>query len=755
MSDVTVSAVNAPSVTVTTSGTTSSVIASGSTVGVSISAGTPTTLLFLPTATTTSLGAIIVGGGLSVSNGTLSASNAVTSVAGRTGVVTLTTADISGLTAYQPAGDYATLTGGKIPVAMLSTATTSSAGAVIVGSGLSVDSTGKISATGAVTSVAGRTGTVTLTKSDVGLGSVDNTSDTAKPVSTATQTALDGKAATSHTHAIANVTGLQTALDGKQAAGSYAASSHAHGNLSSAGLVNGNTASGQIVVTTTGGALTTAGAITGDQVQVYSDGEYQTLAADNNAAIFLFQLAGSSLDTAVSYVGGLGAQYINGLAAVATSGSYTDLSNKPTIPSAYTLPTASSSVTGGVKVGSGVTITDGVISVSTAYAASSHTHTASSITDFASAVASASPAEVLEYTTSASFPATGSTGKIYVATDSSRAYRWTGAAYAEVGPAGAYLPTHTHAASDIVSGTIATARLGSGTPSSANYLRGDGAWNAPTASDVGAAASCAVYTFTPTSKPASATGSNGNYSWSLPTGAKMFELLMIGAGAGGGSGRRGAAGTARYGGGGGGAGNATVALVDAAGVSGSLSILAPAGGAGGAAVTTDDTNGNAGSYPGSSAQVTFNSVTFYASSGNAGGGGTTTSGSAGTGSSIGADTFRSLNGASSSVSGTAGTTYPPAGLCGTCGAAGGGISSGNSAFSGGTMNLQTAQYLITKTSVSNLTAGSASTTAVAGSGPNAPDYGHGGCGGGASANGFNSGAGGNGGGGYVRITVWF
>jgi hypothetical protein len=36
------------------------------------------------------------------------------------------------------------------------------------------------------------------------------------------QTALDGKAASSHTHTIANVTGLQTALDGKQASGSYA-----------------------------------------------------------------------------------------------------------------------------------------------------------------------------------------------------------------------------------------------------------------------------------------------------------------------------------------------------------------------------------------------------------------------------------------------------------------------------------------------------------------------------------------------------
>lgn len=45
-----------------------------------------------------------------------------------------------------------------------------------------------------VTSVAGRTGAVVLAKADVGLGSVDNTADSAKPVSTAQQTALNLKA---------------------------------------------------------------------------------------------------------------------------------------------------------------------------------------------------------------------------------------------------------------------------------------------------------------------------------------------------------------------------------------------------------------------------------------------------------------------------------------------------------------------------------------------------------------------------------
>lgn len=45
-----------------------------------------------------------------------------------------------------------------------------------------------------VTSVASKTGAVALVKADVGLGNVDNTSDLSKPVSTATQTALDLKA---------------------------------------------------------------------------------------------------------------------------------------------------------------------------------------------------------------------------------------------------------------------------------------------------------------------------------------------------------------------------------------------------------------------------------------------------------------------------------------------------------------------------------------------------------------------------------
>jgi hypothetical protein len=57
-----------------------------------------------------------------------------------------------------------------------------------------------------VLSVNGQTGVVVLTKSDVGLSNVDNTSDLNKPISTATQTALNGKANTVHTHALTDLT---------------------------------------------------------------------------------------------------------------------------------------------------------------------------------------------------------------------------------------------------------------------------------------------------------------------------------------------------------------------------------------------------------------------------------------------------------------------------------------------------------------------------------------------------------------------
>jgi len=164
-----------------------------------------------------------------------------------------------------------------------------------------------------------------LTKSDVGLGNVANTAPADLPVSTATQSALEGKAS----------------------------STHSHGSISSTGTL-GST-SGQIVVTTTAGALTAVATISSSAV--------------------------------------------SGLATVATTGSYNDLSNTPSIPTAssstlglirigsglaidgsgivsasgtsYTLPAATTSNLGGIIVSTGLSVSSGSVSVS--YGSSSGT----------------------------------------------------------------------------------------------------------------------------------------------------------------------------------------------------------------------------------------------------------------------------------------------------------------------------------------------------------------------------------------------
>lgn len=68
------------------------------------------------------------------------------------------------------------------------------------------------------------------TQESIGLGNVDNTSDADKPISAATQIALDGKSNVGHTHPINEVTDLQAALTGK------AALAHNHSVMDVTGL---------------------------------------------------------------------------------------------------------------------------------------------------------------------------------------------------------------------------------------------------------------------------------------------------------------------------------------------------------------------------------------------------------------------------------------------------------------------------------------------------------------------------------------
>lgn len=103
----------------------------------------------------------------------------VTSVAGRIGDVVLTADDVSGLAPVATSGAYSSLTG--LPFIPTNTNQLTNGANFITASQAPVQS------------VNGYTGAVSLVKSDVGLGNVDNTSDVNKPVSVAQQTAIDLK----------------------------------------------------------------------------------------------------------------------------------------------------------------------------------------------------------------------------------------------------------------------------------------------------------------------------------------------------------------------------------------------------------------------------------------------------------------------------------------------------------------------------------------------------------------------------------
>ncbi|MFU8777018.1 MAG: tail fiber domain-containing protein [Roseovarius sp.] len=81
-------------------------------------------------------------------------------------------------------------TGGNVTVPV---ATTTIAGLMATGDKSKLDGIAAGAQVNTVTSVAGKTGAVALTKADIGLSNVDNTTDADKPVSTATQIALNGK----------------------------------------------------------------------------------------------------------------------------------------------------------------------------------------------------------------------------------------------------------------------------------------------------------------------------------------------------------------------------------------------------------------------------------------------------------------------------------------------------------------------------------------------------------------------------------
>ena len=179
------------------------------------------------------------------------------------------------------------------------------------------------------------TGTVTgVTKGMVGLGNADNTADASKPVSSATQTALDLKAPLANPAFTGTVTGITKAMVGL-------------GNVDNLQHTVGAAAE------PTAGADSTQGYAVGSRWVTVAGKEFICTDATATAAVWQ-ELTGTATGSlkAASNLGDLAdkaaARTNLGLATVANTGSYSDLINRPVAGTDYLAPSGNGSALTGL-----------------------------------------------------------------------------------------------------------------------------------------------------------------------------------------------------------------------------------------------------------------------------------------------------------------------------------------------------------------------------------------------------------------------
>lgn len=126
-----------------------------------------------------------------------------------------------------------------------------------------------------------------------------------------------------------------------------------------------------------------------------------------------------------THTGTQAANTITGLAAVATSGIYADLSGRPSLASVATSG-AYADLSGRPTLGSAAQADTGTGSGNIPVLDAGGKVPSSLLPSYVD--------DVLEFANVAAFPATGETGKLYISLATNRQYRWSGSAYVEINP---------------------------------------------------------------------------------------------------------------------------------------------------------------------------------------------------------------------------------------------------------------------------------------------------------------------------------